>query len=394
MDTFTLVLASALAGAIMAGSMALLYLAGSRKPWLLDWALAGFFFFASSVLGAYAAKFGVTHFLLPGFGNAFYLAGHFGILAGLRRQLGLDPCWKLLGWAATAVLAVHFLPIVHGSVVHRLFLFTPLIVGVNLAVAATPWLKLGREAYVPYLPLTVLELVFMCQLSMRAAYLILSEGHRLTFMGSQFLQTSGSLFVLVFLSVATMCCALIVSHEQSRELRRASITDALTGWLNRRALHEVATRAYQRCLSRPAGMVFLAFDIDHFKAVNDRHGHAAGDAAIRHVAAMAAAELPGCEARFRTGGEEFAVLLTDMGLERARELAERMRARIAANPLQTGGESLGLTVSVGLAALAPGDLSWEEVLRRADTALYQAKQLGRNRVCVAAAGAVCRHVAA
>lgn len=382
MDSFTLVVTAVLAATIMASSMGLLYLAGSRQACLLDWALSGLFFACSSVLGAIAIKLQVSHFLLPGFGNAFYIAGHFGILAGLRRHLGLAPGWKLLAACAAAVLALHILPAVHGSVITRLFLFTPIIVAINLGVALALWRHVPRGARAPYLPLVVLELFFMVQLSMRAVYLIASEHQTLTFMGSQFLQTSGSLFVLVFLSVATMSCALIVSHQQAQALRRASLTDALTGWLNRRALHDIASREFRRCRQAGASLHCITFDIDHFKAINDRHGHGVGDAALCHVTALSAAVLRGCDNLFRIGGEEFAVLLGGVTPDAAFGIAERLREAVAASPLRANGHAVPMTVSVGLADLAGGDEQWEDLLRRADEALYLAKRHGRNRVTV------------
>jgi diguanylate cyclase (GGDEF)-like protein len=382
MDSFTLVVTAVLAAAIMASSMGLLYLAGSRQACLLDWALSGLCFACSSILGAFAIKLQTSHFLIPGFANAFYIAGHFGILAGLRRHLGLAPGWKLLAVGAASVLALHALPLVHGSVINRLFLFTPIIVAINLGVALSCWRHAARGGLAPYLPLALLELFFMVQLSLRAVYLIASEHQALTFMGSQFLQTSGSLFVLVFLSVATMSCALIVSHQQAQALRRASLTDALTGWLNRRALHDIATREFRRCQQGGASLHCITFDIDHFKAINDGYGHAVGDAAICHVTALAAGVLRGCDNLFRIGGEEFAVLLGGVAPDAAFAIAERLREAVAAAPLQADGVTVPMSISVGLAELADGDQKWEDLLRRADEALYLAKQQGRNRVAV------------
>jgi predicted signal transduction protein with EAL and GGDEF domain len=112
------------------------------------------------------------------------------------------------------------------------------------------------------------------------------DGHIPSFMGSQFLQTSGSLFVLVFLSVVSMSCSLIVTHQQEHALRRASLTDVLTGWQNRRALHDIARREFHRCRRTASPLFFITFDIDHFKAINDRYGHSVGDAAICHVTTL------------------------------------------------------------------------------------------------------------
>jgi diguanylate cyclase (GGDEF)-like protein len=369
-----------LLGTVMAASMGMLYLAGARRRCLLDWSVAGAAFAVSNACGALGLRLPVDHFLVPGIGNACYIAGHFGILAGLRRQAGLPSRWKWMALLGMLIATAHALPFVHASVTHRLILLTPLIVGCDLAAAWLLWRQPDRAARTVGLPLLVLELLFALQLTARALYLVASEKTTLTFMGSEFLQTSGSLFVLVYLATGTMCCVLIVTHYQAQALHQASITDILTGWLNRRALHDIAAREFARCRRSGAPLHFITFDIDHFKAINDRHGHAAGDAAIRHVTATAAAQLRGYDALFRIGGEEFAVLVGDAAPDAVRAMAERLRAQIAAQALRVQGADIVMTVSVGLAALAPGDAGWEEILQRADAALYHAKQHGRNRV--------------
>jgi diguanylate cyclase (GGDEF)-like protein len=194
------------------------------------------------------------------------------------------------------------------------------------------------------------------------------------------------LFVLVFLSVATMSCALIVTHHQELALRRASLTDVLTGWLNRRALHDIARREFRRCQRTGTPLFFIAFDIDHFKAVNDRYGHSVGDAAIRHVTMLSARALRGYDAMFRIGGEEFAVLVSGGALADVTGIAQRLCALVADTPLalkgMAPGQPIQMTVSVGLAEAQATDHQWEDVLRRADEAMYHAKQHGRNRVGV------------
>lgn len=384
MDTYTLVVACMLLGAVMAVSMGMVYLAGARRPCLLDWSAAGAMFAISNVCGALGLRLHIEHFLVPGVGNACYIAGHFGILAGLRRHAGLRPGWPAMAALGVVIAAAHALPFVHASVPHRLILFTPLVVGCDVSAAWLLWRQSDRQAHTVGMPLFALELVFALQLTLRATYLVAGAGARLTFMGSEFLQTSGSLFVLVFLALGTMCCMMIVTHYQAQALRLASLTDILTGWLNRRALNDIAAREFARCRRTGAPLHFITFDIDHFKAINDRHGHAVGDAAIRHVTATAAAQLRGYDALFRIGGEEFAVLVGDAAPDAVHAMAERLRAQIAAQPLHSAGIDIAMTVSVGLAALAPGDTGWEEILRRADAALYQAKQHGRNRVCTPA----------
>jgi diguanylate cyclase (GGDEF)-like protein len=366
----------------MAGSMALLYRADRRQPCLLDWTAAGLCFAGNNVLGAVALQLQLDHVLVPACGNALYIAGHFGILAGVRRHVGLRPGWALLALVAAAVFASHLLPALQASVTHRLLLFTPLIVAINAAVVATLWRHLPRGKRAAYVPLAMMEGVFLLQLGLRALYLAANRDHALTLLGSQFLQTSGTLFVLIFLSVTTMSCALIVASRQVQALRHAALTDALTGWHNRRSLHDVADAAFARGVRNGGSLAFVTFDIDHFKSINDRHGHAVGDAAIRHVTRTAADVLRGHDGLFRIGGEEFAVLLADVAPDAARDLAEAVRARIAAAPLQLRDHVVPMTISAGVATRSPHDGSWEDILRRADEALYHAKTHGRNRVDV------------
>nr|WP_052170348.1 GGDEF domain-containing protein [Massilia sp. JS1662] len=380
MDAFTLVVVSALASVVMAASMALLYRAAPHQTCLRDWAITGVFFTCNSVLAAFAFRFHLASFPVPGIANALYIAGHFGVLAGLRRHLGLAPGWPLLAIIAPLVLGLHALPALQGSVAHRLLVFTPLIVAINLSVGLSLRGRIRRDEWPTYLPLVAMECIFMLQQSMRTVYLVASENHALTFMGSQFLQTSGSLFLLLFMSVVPMSCALIVAHRQTQDLRRASLTDALTGWLNRRALQDTADAAFDRCRRDLSGLFFITFDIDHFKSINDRYGHGVGDAAIRHVTDCAGDVLRGHDTLFRIGGEEFAVLLAGQRLHDVRVIAERLRERIAATPLRTEGLIVPMTVSVGVAAFSHHDPDWEAVLRRADAALYRAKTNGRNRV--------------
>lgn len=382
MDAYTLVVVSALAGTIMAATMFLLYRASPRSTCLLDWSLAGIFFVASNGMALAAMGYALPYVLVPGLGNAFYVAGHFMILAGVRRHLGLKPRFDWLLALMLTVLMMHAFPFAHGSVQNRLVMLTPIVASINGYVA---WL-LSRQpddaARSSYLPLILVEGIFMLQLSLRAALLAVGEQVQLTLMGSQLLQTCGSLAVLVFLSLSTMCCALIVIRQQELALRRASLTDALTGWKNRHALNEIAEAAFQRSRRSSDALHFLTLDVDYFKAINDQHGHAIGDAAIRHVTQVSAQALRGCDALFRIGGEEFAVLIADSSSFETRMIGERVRDLIEKTPLLIEGKYITLTVSIGVAACEAADQHWDAALRRADQALYQAKRLGRNRLCV------------
>jgi diguanylate cyclase (GGDEF)-like protein len=312
--------------------------------------------------------------------NALHIGGHFGMLAGVRRYLHLAPGWRWGAVLMAGLLAAHALMFVRGAPLYRLVLFTPFVGALNLWSAWLLWRERGECA--AHTPLIVLQVLSALQQVARVTVMMAYDGHPPGFLGGDFFRTSGALAMLVYLSLATMCCALIVSHQQTLALRRASLTDVLTGWLNRRALHDVATRDFRRCRRTGAAMFFITFDIDHFKAINDRYGHGVGDAAICHVTALSARVLRGHDALFRIGGEEFAVLVVGERVGDVCGIAERLREVVAGAPLTVDGAAVPMTLSVGVAALDAHDHKWEDILHRADEALYHAKQNGRNRVSV------------
>jgi diguanylate cyclase (GGDEF)-like protein len=172
-----------------------------------------------------------------------------------------------------------------------------------------------------------------------------------------------------------------LAHELKLEKARAeevARTDFLTGLQNRRAFYEEGERLLH-ALVRGGRPAVLMIDIDHFKAINDRHGHAGGDAALRALAELLRAQLPSGAVPGRLGGEEFALLLPDSSMEAAMASAERMRAATEALVVEFEGQQIRFTVSMGVAAFAPGD-TLDGWIARADAALYRSKQEGRNRV--------------
>lgn len=157
-------------------------------------------------------------------------------------------------------------------------------------------------------------------------------------------------------------------------------TDGLTGIYNRRYLDQRLQEELDRCQRHGNPLSLLLLDIDHFKKINDTHGHLCGDYALRGIAAELRQNLRRIDILGRYGGEEFCCILPETPLEQAVMLAERCRERIAATPLCCIDRTLTLSTSIGVTGQLPDD-TVDTIIKRADDALYQAKRMGRNRVC-------------
>lgn len=176
----------------------------------------------------------------------------------------------------------------------------------------------------------------------------------------------------------------IMRHAEEQE--RLATTDGMTGIYNRRHFMMLADREWEKALRYGRPLSFLMMDIDHFKAINDAHGHKIGDEVIVHLAKLATRYKRGSDVLARVGGEEFAILLPETSLKQAQTAAERLRLEIASRPVVAGQLSLDLTVSVGIAEAHPDISSLAELMNAADKALYEAKRTGRNRVVCYAPG--------
>ncbi len=189
----------------------------------------------------------------------------------------------------------------------------------------------------------------------------------------------------LLLLAALLGLMLLLTARMNLMLGRLSMHDALTGVLNRRGLDEAAqtTLAFARRVGRPVGL--LLCDLDRFKAINDTHGHALGDEALKAFAELLREQFDGADLIGRIGGEEFALLLPGAGPREAMLAAEALRQRVAAQPLllPAAGTPLRLTVSIGVLSQPAQEASWGAMLAQADAALYEAKARGRDR-CVLA----------
>jgi two-component system cell cycle response regulator len=205
---------------------------------------------------------------------------------------------------------------------------------------------------------------------------------------SRFTPLLGTDFVEHMGSIIAICLENVISNEM---LKFIGLTDALTGVYNRRYMDRRLAEEIARARRQSYRVSCMYIDIDHFKQVNDQFGHQAGDDVLREVASRIKAELRMSDALGRFGGEEFVVLLIDADLESAAMVASRIRASVADQPfLLPEGQGLPVTVSIGVAVLDDFEREHaieavaQELVARADQALYEAKQQGRNRVVATA----------
>ncbi|WP_051444988.1 sensor domain-containing diguanylate cyclase [Desulfocurvus vexinensis] len=226
--------------------------------------------------------------------------------------------------------------------------------------------------------------------AVRQTFAQLARGRNMLGQESRFRRKDGSFRWVSWNALALLDEGLVyaVAHDTTRRremeevLRRLATHDSLTGAANRRQFMELAGRELLRTQRYPRPVSLLMLDIDHFKRINDTHGHPAGDEVLRALVACVGGALRGTDVLGRVGGEEFAVLLPETGEDSARQIAERIRSDVERLVVRYQELELRLTISIGMATTR-GSLALDNLFKLADDALYEAKRTGRNRVVAA-----------
>ena len=275
----------------------------------------------------------------------------------------------------------------HRAIDHRGILFVDSVhaVAPQLAPGHRPWLgKFSRFDHAALFPAAArLQSIALLPLT-REEHLIGSlnlgsdEGRRFT----------GHLATDFLHHLAVIAAFCLENAVNRARLVRSGLTDALTGWRNRRYLQTRLHEELARCRRDKSALTCLMIDADHFKKINDRYGHLAGDELLRQLARRIETEVRDSDVSARYGGEEFAILLPRTGIEAGCLLAERMRRAVAAKSFELpgAGEPVAVTVSIGVAEHRPGPgaddlkVAGERLIALADGALYEAKAGGRNAV--------------
>jgi len=188
---------------------------------------------------------------------------------------------------------------------------------------------------------------------------------------------------------ATIERDLTATKRLQQQLRLMAATDPLTGLLNRRHFLEKAATEFARSQRYQRELALVILDIDHFKRINDSHGHFVGDQVLTAMARAAYGLLRSTDVMARWGGEEFVILMPETSLAGAAILAERLRAELAALTVPSANGGLRFTISAGVAARSAADTDVTATMQRADAALYAAKRDGRDRVHVLHAEGTC-----
>lgn len=349
------------------------------RPSALDWRRSTLLLAAGSTL--LTAQAYAPSVVLP-LANGLLMLGITGYLRSIRRFYGKpDSPWVVLP-VALAMPPTAFFAAVVPSLRMRIVVASVAWVSILGATFVTLVRERVTERAVSRRVLAVLFGVVLVFMGGRGAYYGIMGASTATVLDRSALNVATPIFAAMLPVIGTTAFTLMCSEKIRRNWEMAASTDYLTGLANRLTLGAEATRRW----SENDALAVAVVDIDHFKAINDRHGHDVGDMALKHVARCLAGACRRDDLPARQGGEEFVVVFRGLDASKAQEAGERLRAAVEQAPFVSGDLRLELTVSVGIAARAPGDTTFDHVVRRADGALYLAKERGRNRVELSASG--------
>ena len=321
--------------------------------------------------------------LLRALGNVFGLAAMLALHRGVRLFIDAPLPTGAHALALVIVLVVSWLGLAPERAALRVSVNSIVMAAIALAIAADLY-RYGRvvrrrHAWLLALPLVAAAVGFSLR-GVRAVWRAESVTSEMV-ADSTVNVVSAMGYMVIALTFHATLLGLVVGRILT-DLRHRSRHDGLTGLLNRRAMEEALFSQMQR--SRRTGEPFtvLMLDLDHFKTINDCHGHAAGDRALKHTAAALKAELREVDAVGRFGGEEFLVVMPGATVETALPVAERLRTALISDPPSIDDATLLLSASIGIAQWREPAEEPSRLLMRADAALYNAKVRGRDRVVV------------
>lgn len=373
----SLLLVTMALSAVMLFVLSSLRKSGARG--ISEWSVANAMAVVSMPL--FAARGAVPDFLSIEVANTLLLSTTALMLAGFRRYLHLPvPWWRLGGWVALGLFLIlllhHGVDSTGGRIVAMSLLHAVLCL--EMGMLLKPQLGRAKRHYPVLFTLYASFGTAAMQLVRAAVYAVPLAGFPVPWNDTAVSMIFFSIGALA-LPALTLGAVMMANADLVARARHAADHDHLTGARSRRAFFELAAREQARALRAGSPLSVLLFDVDHFKRINDTHGHATGDRVLADIVERTEAVVRGIDVVARLGGEEFAVLLPDTDADTALLVAERLRDGLERRPDAAAGIDAGYTVSIGTATLGAGE-SIEAMLSRADAALYAAKAGGRNTV--------------
>ncbi|MBL6928539.1 MAG: GGDEF domain-containing protein [Rhodospirillales bacterium] len=378
LDVLTLSFTAMIISALLAGAMFILWRLNPEETCARFWAVGAALLSAGLLLVAFRQS--TTPFfgllvppVLSTMGVGAFIVG-IGVFVGRR-----IPPWTIGAIGSAVFLLLVVLVYVYPTPHVRVGLITLVYCALSLWAAVLLAFEMPTGAILAQLFPTAAFWVF----GIVSLYFGVAALYQPTNIGSL---AGGNILPGFYLAaILTLTClifgfAAMINSRLYQKLAHIARHDPLTGVYNRRALEEAALREIARCVRHGYPLSVLMMDLDFFKKINDEHGHDAGDAVLKAFAATVAEVLRTDDILGRFGGEEFLALLPYSDRSAARTGAERIRGAVASMEVRHEGQKLDVTVSIGVAELVEPGKDWGTTVSLADTALYKAKEGGRNRV--------------
>lgn len=384
MDTRTGLVIATLMTLLNGGVLGLMHksLSADVQPSAADWRIGTLLFASGSILLAVQDMMPLG-LVLP-LANGCFMLGVMLYWRATRRFVGLPDTPWLFAPIPFAVFGIYWFAEQVPDQAARVYFATAVWV---LGLFAAAWTLRGSPPHQELRSRRVLAATFVIVgifMLVRVISLILQPDRYVTMLESRnVFNLLAPLIVTVLPVIGTTAFLVMCSERIRNQWQHAAATDYLTGLPNRRTITGSGEACFNQARRSGSGLAVAVIDIDHFKQVNDRLGHDAGDVALRYVATALASQCRGPHMVGRQGGEEFVALLVVTNAAQAHAAAERLRLAVASSPLQLNGQTIPLTISVGVAVYQADDTSYDTLLRRADHAVYAAKAGGRNQVVMA-----------
>ncbi len=380
MDPRTALIVATLMMLLNGGVLGLMHRGMSRdvQPSAADWRIGTLLAAGGSVL--LAAQDGYAPgFILP-IGNGCLFLAMALYWRAVRRFDGHADAWWIFLPVVLASIGIFWFAAVKPSLEARVLVAT-VAWAVCLFPAAWSLFKgPSSDATVSRRVLAAMMLMLAAFMLLRLVYFVARSSEATSILDTaNWINAVTPLMVAILPVIGTTAFLMMCSERIRRQWEVAATIDYLTGLPNRCTINATGESRFNAAHRSGSNFAVAIIDIDHFKSINDCFGHSCGDQALKHVAGLLAQNCRGPSLVGRMGGEEFVALFEDAGASEAFATAERLRSCIEQSLVTLNGESRQITVSVGLSLIASNDTEFDDVLRRADKALYAAKSGGRNR---------------